>query len=171
MHSRLKVPIDINELSVCNISKQSALAQLIKRTKLLVWDEACMSNKHVAECVDRSLRDICSCDLPFGGKVMVFGGDFRQIPPVGKHGSRAEVVPSCLNRSYLWRHVKVLKLTINMRLQTLSSQAAHEVSKFSNFLLRVGEGTEPEDDNQMIHIDNKFVVPGDSIKDLVTCLW
>ena len=31
-HSRLKVPIDINELFVCNISKQSALAQLIKRT-------------------------------------------------------------------------------------------------------------------------------------------
>ena len=58
-----------------------------------------------------------------------------------------------------------------MRLQTLSSQAAHEVSKFSNFLLRVGEGTEPEDDNQMIHIDNKFVVPGDSIKDLVTSVY
>ena len=32
VHSRLKVPIDINELSVCNISKQSALAQLIERT-------------------------------------------------------------------------------------------------------------------------------------------
>ena len=137
VHSRLKVPIDINELSVCNISKQSALAQLIKRTKLLVWDEACMSNKHVAECVDRSLRDICSCDLPFGGKVMVFGGDFLQIPPVVKHGSRAEVVSCCLNRSYLWHYVKVMKLTINMRLQTLLSQDALEVSKFSNFLLRV----------------------------------
>ena len=48
---------------------------------------------------------------------MVFGGDFRQIPPVVKHGSRAEVVSSCLNRSYLWRYVKVLKLTINMRFQ------------------------------------------------------
>ena len=42
--SRLKVPTDINELSVCNISKQSALAYLIKRTKPLVRDEACMSN-------------------------------------------------------------------------------------------------------------------------------
>ena len=46
-----------------------------------------------------------------------------------------------------------------MRLQTLSSQDAHEVSKFNNHLLMVREGTEPEDDNQMIHIDNKFVVP------------
>ena len=130
-----------------------------------------MSNKHVAECVDRSLRDICSCDLPFGGKVMVLGGDFRQIPPVVKHGLRAEVVSCCLNRSYLWRYVKIIKPTINMRLQTLLSQDALEVSKFSNFLLRVGEGTEPEDDNQMIHIDNKFVVPGDSITDLVTSVF
>ena len=64
-----------------------------------------------------------------------------------------------------------MKLTINVRLQTLLSQDALEVSKFSKFLLRVGEGTEPEDDNQMIYIDNKFVVPGDSIKDLVTSVY
>ena len=135
-------------------SFMSSWAQLIRRTNLPVWDEACMSNKHVAECVDRSLRDICSSGIPFGGKVVVFGGDFRQIPPVIKHGSRAEVVSSCLNRSYLWRHVKVLKLIINMRLQILSF---HEVvSEFSNFLLRVGEGTEPEDENQMIHSDNQI---------------
>ena len=58
-----------------------------------------------------------------------------------------------------------------MRLQTLLSQDTLDVSKFSNFLLRVGEGTEPEDDNQMIHIDNKFVVPGDSIEDSVTLVY
>ena len=171
VHSRLKVPIDINELSVCNIPKQSSLAQLIKRTKLLVWDEACMSNKHIAECVDRSLRDICSSGLPFGGKVMVFGGDFRQIPPVIKHGSRAEVVSACLNRSFLWRQVKVMKLTINMRLQILSSHDAFQVREFSNFLLRVGEGTEPQDGNQMIQIDNKFIIPGNSITDLVSSVY
>ena len=55
VQSRLKVQIATNELFVCNIPKQSALAQLIKTMKLLLWDEACMSNKHVAECVDRSL--------------------------------------------------------------------------------------------------------------------
>ena len=40
VHSRLKVPITLNELSVCNITKQSALAKLIQGAKLLVWDEA-----------------------------------------------------------------------------------------------------------------------------------
>ena len=34
-----------------------------------------MSSKHVAECVNRSLRDVCSSGMPFGGKVVVFGGD------------------------------------------------------------------------------------------------
>ena len=153
---------------MCNIPKQSALAKLIMRTHLLVWDEAYMSNKFVAECVDRSLRDLCSCDLPFGGKVMVFGGNFRQIPPVVKHGSRADIVSVCLNRSLIWRYVKVMKLTINMRLRKLSSQTAIEVSDFSNFLLRVGEGTEPENEEQMIHLDERFVVPGENLSDLVT---
>ena len=86
---------------------------------------------------------------------MVFRGDFGQTPLVVKHGSRAEVVSSRLNRSYLWRHVKVMKLTINMRPQTLPSQDAHEVSKFSNFSLGVGEGTESEDNKDLI---NDYVI-------------
>ena len=117
VHSRLKVPITLNELSVCNITKQSALAKLIQGAKLLVWDEAPMMHKHAAECIDRTLRDLCSNDLPFGGKVIAFGGDFRQILPIIRRGSRAEVVSACLNRSSLWHHVKVMKLTINMRLR------------------------------------------------------
>ena len=152
VHFRLKVLIETDELSICNIPKQSALAKLIIHTHPLVWDEACMSNKFVAECVDRSLRDLCSFDLLFGGKVMVFGGDFRQIPPVVKHGSRADVASVCLNRSLIWRYVKVMKLSINIRLRKLSSQAAMEVSEFSNFLLRVGEGTQPENEEQMISL-------------------
>ena len=149
IHSRLKVPITLNELSVCNISKQSSLAKLIQIAKLLVWDEAPMVHRHAAECIDRTLRDLCSSDLPFVGKVVLFGGDFRQILPIIRHGSRAEVVSSCLNRSPLWRHVKVMKLTINMRLQTEFSQNFDEVSDFSDFILKVGEGTEPINDESI----------------------
>ena len=62
-----------------DITKQSALAKLIQGTKLLVWDQAPMMDKHAAECIDRTLRDLCSNDLPSGGKVFAFGGDLRQI--------------------------------------------------------------------------------------------
>ena len=65
---------------------------------------------------------------------MVFGGNFHQISTGIKHACRAEVVSSSLNRSYLWRHVKVMKLTINMRLQILSFHEVSEISEFSNFL-------------------------------------
>ena len=171
VHSRMKVPIHLNEISVCSISKQSALARLIQRTRLFVWDEAPMTHRHAAECIDRTLRDLCSCDIPFGGKVIVFGSDFCQILPVIRHGTEADVVSACLNRSPLWSHVKVLKLTINMRLRNLSSGDASQVSDFSKFLLRVGEGTEPEDENHMIHVDHKFVVAGESVSDLVAATY
>ena len=102
---------------------------------------------------------------------MVFGGDFRQILPVIRRGTRGDVVSASLNRSSLWRYVKVLNLTINMRLRKLSSQDSLEVSKFSNFLLRVGEDTELEDEDHMIHIDDKFIVPGIDISDLVSSVY
>jgi len=44
-----------------------------------------MMNKYCFEVVDRSFRDILKVhnngrlDIPFDGKIVVFGGDFRQI--------------------------------------------------------------------------------------------
>ncbi|KAG6674120.1 hypothetical protein I3842_15G025900 [Carya illinoinensis] len=38
-----------------------------------------MSTKHSIEALDKMLQDINDTDLPFGGKVIVFGGDFRQM--------------------------------------------------------------------------------------------
>ena len=57
-----------------------------------------------------------------------------------------------------------------MRLQILSFHKVSEVSEFSNFLLRVREGTEPEDVNQMVHIDTGNIIPGDSISDTAICM-
>ena len=56
VHSRLMVSIFLNELSVCSISKQSALAKLIQSAKLLAWDEIPMIHRHAVECIDRRLR-------------------------------------------------------------------------------------------------------------------
>jgi len=51
-----------------------------------------MANKYHLECVDRTLRDLTSTDRPFGGKVVLFGGDFRQVLPVMRHAERAKIV-------------------------------------------------------------------------------
>ena len=112
--------------------------------------------------------DICSSGISFGDKVMFFGGDFRQIPPILKHVSREEVVYSYLNRFYLWHHVKVVKVTIKMFRQIWSFHEVSDVNELSNILLRVIEGTKPENENQMINIDTKNIIRADSIAGLVT---
>lgn len=87
-HSHFKIPIDIYENIGCNISKQSSLARLIRNAKLIVWDEASMAKKNMIEALDALLRDIMDVDTMFGGKVVVFGGDFRQTLPVVRNGKK-----------------------------------------------------------------------------------
>ncbi|KAL0759093.1 hypothetical protein Bca101_075243 [Brassica carinata] len=84
-HSRFGIPIDADEFSTCKkMEPGSDRAELVKAAKLIVWDEAPMMSRHCFETLDRTMRDIIrSCEeKPFGGKVVVFGGDFRQILPV-----------------------------------------------------------------------------------------
>jgi len=82
-HSSIKIPIDIHADSFCAISAQSELAQLIRLTKLIIWDEAPMHHRFCAEAVDRTFRDIRHDDRPFGGITMVFTGMLSfVIPPL-----------------------------------------------------------------------------------------
>ncbi|XP_072060369.1 uncharacterized protein [Arachis hypogaea] len=106
-----------------------------------------MVSRYCYEVLDKCLGDIMRCsltyskDLPFGGKVVVLGGDFRQILPVILQGSRQDMVHSTVNSSYLWKFCQVLKLTKNMRLSlgtTASDQ--DETEQFGERLLKVGDG-------------------------------
>jgi ATP-dependent DNA helicase PIF1 len=100
-HSRFKIPITLTENSTCSFSKQSGTAELLRMASLIIWDEAAMIRRQGVECLDRSLQDIMNCSLPFGVKVMVFRGDFRQVLPVVPRGNRAQVTDASLQRSYL----------------------------------------------------------------------
>ncbi|VDI62821.1 Hypothetical predicted protein [Mytilus galloprovincialis] len=138
-HSTFKIPIPILETSTCNISKQSILAESIRTASIIIWDEAPMVHKHVIECVHRTFCDIMECNDPFGGKIVMLGGDFRQILPVIRHGRQADIVESNLKRSFLWQNIQTLHLTINMRVRTNNSFSDEA---FENFLLRIGNGTQ-----------------------------
>ncbi|CAF1955596.1 unnamed protein product, partial [Rotaria magnacalcarata] len=41
-----------------------------------------MTPSYALKAVDILLRDIMNISVPFGGKIMVLGGDFRQVLPV-----------------------------------------------------------------------------------------
>ncbi|KAK1428534.1 hypothetical protein QVD17_17369 [Tagetes erecta] len=97
----------------------------------------------------------------FGGKVVVFGGDFRQILPVVQNGSRHDIVNASLCSSYIWSNVKVLRLTKNMRLSLgIDSTNNKETAEFSNWLLQLGEGKigEPNDGESIIEIPQDLLI-------------
>ncbi|XP_042067091.1 uncharacterized protein LOC121810365 [Salvia splendens] len=181
-HSRFKIPINVNEDSMYNIKPGGALAELIVRAKLIIWDEAPMIHKHCIEAVDRTLRDIMRvCDelnrnKPFGGKTVVFGGDFRQILPVVPKGSRQDVVNATINSSYLWKSCTVLRLTKNMRL--LNTENVHEASKlkeFSSWVASIGDGVigGPNDGEVAIQLPIDIVLPnsGDPLRTIVSNVY
>lgn len=88
-HSMFKIHIPIQETSTCNVGKQSIAAKLIHDTSIIIWDEI----QYVLECVNRTLFDIMDCEDPFGGKVILLGGDFRQVLPVIRHGGQSAIIP------------------------------------------------------------------------------
>jgi ATP-dependent DNA helicase PIF1 len=69
--------------------------------KLILWDEAPMTNKLAFEAVDRTLRDLTDMNEPFGGIIFVMSGDFQQVLPVIPRGSHADIVSASINNSYL----------------------------------------------------------------------
>lgn len=107
-HSRLKAPLNPNENSTLNITAQSKLAKLVRRAKLLMIDEVTMLHRFQLEALDRTLRDLMEKpNAPFGGKIIILAGDFRQCLPIVVGGNRAQIVQSCINKSPLWKEFQV----------------------------------------------------------------
>lgn len=136
-HSRFKISINADESSECSISKQSGAAELLRGSQLIIWDEAPMAKKWAIENVDKLLKDIMGNDKDFGGKVVVFGGDFRQVLPVVPKATIHQTISASLVKSYLWPKMKNISLSVNLR--------SRNDPNFSQFLLRVGNGEEPTD--------------------------
>lgn len=104
-----------------------------------------MMNRNFYEAVDCTLRDITRIDAPFGGKLIMLGGDFRQVLLVTLRAGLAEVIASCINKASFWPCVKVLRLRQNMRVSRLEQQGADasELREWAQFLERISDGMEP----------------------------
>ena len=129
-HRCFRLPLDLG-LSEISFIKSDSDKKKLRETDVIIWDEASMIPKKALEIVDRTLKDICRNDEPFGGKLIILGGDFRQILPVVKYGSKNSILSETIKNSYVWKQFKTFKLTKNMR---------SESNKFSKFLLKIGEG-------------------------------
>ena len=169
-HSMFKIPIhDLTSTSFCAIPKNSLRAELIRHTKLIIWDEIGPQHRNCAEALDRTCRDIRNDDRPFGGITVVFGGDFQQTLPVVKGGSRDDIIDACLQQSYLWKNITILSLRINMRLLGTVDVDAEDI-EFANWLLQVGHGRDMEEDSGEIPLPDSRMITHSS-EDLVNFIY
>jgi len=178
-HSRLKIPIKLTATSTLNLPLQSVHADLIKKAEIILWDEAPMTHRHAYEALDRSLRDVMKTtdpaleQVPFGGKLICFGGDFRQILPVVKKGVQCDTVNASLNKSYLWKDIKVLKLKTNERVKKILGNS-NKAKDFAEYLLAIGEGriecSKENFENDIIEIKPEMLV-NDNELDLINIVF
>ncbi|KAM0840853.1 hypothetical protein ACQ4PT_059380 [Festuca glaucescens] len=177
-HSRFKIPLQVDSNSFCDIKRGTNLADLLKETCLIIWDEALMTSRKCFEALDRTLRDVLSgddpllADVPFGGKVVVLGGDLRQILPVIEGGSRPQIIDAAITQSPLWKSVVPLVLSINMRLSVpdAASSLKESIQVFSKWVLDLGDGKLPttrregESESTWIQIPEDLLIRTDDNK-------
>ncbi|XP_037915017.1 uncharacterized protein LOC119653929 [Hermetia illucens] len=86
--------------------------------------------------------------------MILLTGDFRQTLPVILKSTAADEINACLKSSNLWRYVKKLQLTTNMRV-TLPNDTSPE--DFSEQLLTIGNGRVPVDESsELISFPQNF---------------
>ncbi|XP_056688534.1 uncharacterized protein [Spinacia oleracea] len=173
-HSRFKIPLILSENSCCNIEQGFDLAELIRRTKLIIWDEAPMVHRHGFEALDQTFRDVMQLhdhslkDKVFGGKVVVLGGDFRQILLVVPKGGRVEIVDASVRKSKtIWPECIFHTLRTNMQIKRSNlDQVDIERTEFSKWVLDMGNGHIPattkegEEEPTWIEIPKDLLING-----------
>jgi hypothetical protein len=82
-HSAFNLPLNIqNNLdAVCNIKKQSPLARVLKKCKIIIWDECTMAYKHSLGALNRTLKDIKINDKQGQSDLKISTGKIKKKRP------------------------------------------------------------------------------------------
>ena len=102
-----KLPLDLDETSTCNITRNSKEGRSLTETKILIWDE--MAPNIAFNAVDTLLMDLLNCDEPFGNLIVMLSGDFRQTSPIVKHGNRTQIIENIVKSSNLWKYFQKIE--------------------------------------------------------------
>lgn len=86
--SGIGVESDLDDDALKHIAENRYVAKRVKKAKVLIIDEISMLDGTVLSLVERVCRRVRKSGLPFGGLQVVLVGDFFQLPPVAKKGSK-----------------------------------------------------------------------------------
>ncbi|KAL3072096.1 hypothetical protein niasHT_036323 [Heterodera trifolii] len=118
-HSTFRLGREVSLDKLPSIPLESFFARRIREAQLIIIDEITMLHNTVIEVINRLCKEMTipqHKDLPFGGKTVIFSGDFKQSLPVVPHEGLTAQVTACFQTSPLFRQFTTMKLTINQRL-------------------------------------------------------
>lgn len=160
VHKTLGLPVPLFSDSTSSIKVQSKEGQYLKNVDIFILGEAPMAPRFALEVMDRTLRDIMKNDIAFGGKIVVLGGDFRQLLPIKENETKTEIINLSIKFSFFWKYFKIFPLTENLRVLP-------EEVEFSNFLLNLRNST-LNDANDNVKIPKHIIanVNSDIVNDI-----
>nr|XP_016510429.1 PREDICTED: ATP-dependent DNA helicase PIF1-like [Nicotiana tabacum]XP_016510430.1 PREDICTED: ATP-dependent DNA helicase PIF1-like [Nicotiana tabacum]XP_016510431.1 PREDICTED: ATP-dependent DNA helicase PIF1-like [Nicotiana tabacum]XP_016510432.1 PREDICTED: ATP-dependent DNA helicase PIF1-like [Nicotiana tabacum]XP_016510433.1 PREDICTED: ATP-dependent DNA helicase PIF1-like [Nicotiana tabacum]XP_016510434.1 PREDICTED: ATP-dependent DNA helicase PIF1-like [Nicotiana tabacum]XP_016510435.1 PR len=109
-----------------------------------------MAKKKVIETFDILMKDLMDTNALFGGKVIVFDGDFRQTLPVVRSGKKEDFIQQSLLYFEIWNRLEKLQLSENMHAKTDPT--------FCEYLMRIGNRQEKTNSHDKIEIPDCFVI-------------
>ena len=130
---------------------ETPVSKKLQACRFLLVDEATMMHQVLLDSLDTTLRGLADADrahLPFGGKVLVLAGDFRQQLPVTKRANPCEIIDSCAVNAKSWAHITTLVLSTNHRLVTNDDNR-----EFAELIDRIGRGVHDVADGTETSVD------------------
>ena len=115
-----------------------------------------MENRAVLACVEECCRKIMGNQMPFGRKVIVLLGDFRQTCPVIPRGTKVDILNACISQCHLWPQFEIARLITPIR-------NANDPA-LASFVDAIGDGAGP-------NVDLSFLTRATSIKDVINFVY
>lgn len=115
VHSFFKLELGLRDDICSKIEMTTDYAKNIKNAKFIIIDEASMLSKFIVNAIDEKLQELMNNDMCFGGKIIIFCGDFRQLPLVVPFGTYGDIFNFGIKQAKHWSELRTLNLTVNMR--------------------------------------------------------
>jgi len=131
-------------------------AEALRQANLIIIDEVSTLSSLQLNVIHILLSALSSTrDLPLGGYIIVFGGDFRQTLPLPRRlADRIQVVENTILQHPLWKHVRHISLFDNMR-------ARESTEEFRKWLLNIGNGNPTVLSTGVVALQHHIDIPVD----------
>jgi hypothetical protein len=147
LHCSFKLPPNQAEGKLCDLEDGvvNTIRMKLINTKLFIIDEISMVSVRQFYQIDQRLRQLFSCQKPFGGRSLLVVGHLRQLPPIA--GRFVFQEPSHLPMgnlvgNHLWENFRIFELD-----QIMRQRGDHAFCKALN---NMSEGVMDEEDVKLI---------------------